>query len=93
MPRLTNSSALVLGACSILGSLGAPARAQSVTIDAFVHLNGRDIPAICLIARVPPKDLCGEILQGVTAAQLQSAREGLERKIEQQSRPLLQPSK
>jgi hypothetical protein len=84
---------LVVGPALLLSPFSTPVSAQSLTIDAFVHLDGKEIPAICLIARVPPKDLCGDILQGVTAAQLESARKEYELKIEQQSRPLIRQNK
>lgn len=83
----------VVGVGLMIGSMNTSARAQSLTIDALINVDGKKIPAICLIAHVPPKDLCGPILQSVSAAQLQSAREALERKIEQDSRALFQQNK
>jgi hypothetical protein len=75
---------------AILLALNVPALGQNMTINAFVDLNGKKIPTICLISKAPPKDLCGPILQGISVAQFQSLREAVEQQLEQQSRTLLQ---
>jgi hypothetical protein len=81
---------LVAGPAMLLVFLDAPALAQTVTIDAFIDADGKKIPSICLISNAPPKDLCGPILQGFSAAQFQILRGIVEQQIEQKSRILLQ---